>query len=272
MITTSDLTIFIAIIGLLVGSFLNAVIWRIHAKKSIAKGRSECPKCHHQLGVIDLIPVFSWLALRGRCRYCHKPISLQYPLVELATAILFTGSFLILSPTTSAQWVELVWWLIISACLIVLTVYDLRWMLLPDVVMIPAIAIAAVYLVYVGVTNPHNLYLVWGPVVAALIGGGFFYALAAVSNGRWMGGGDIKLAFLMGLILGPKQLLLAMVIGFDLAALVALPLIALRVKKIKDHMAFGPFLVVGTIVAFLFGAAIITWYGNLVASWFLGGA
>lgn len=241
------------------GSFANAIIWRLHSGDSITKGRSKCPDCGHVLGVLDLVPVLSWLGLGGRCRYCHKPISIQYPIVELVTAVLFMAAVLVVHPVTPADWIQLVYWLYLIVALVILTVYDLRWMLLPDAVMLPAIGLSVAYLAYVGISGaPAAAYL--HPLLAAGLASGFFYALAAVSGGRWMGGGDIKLVFLMGLALGLERTLLALFVAFNAAALVSLVLLGFHLRKRSDQIPFGPFLAAATIVALLWGSSIIHWY------------
>lgn len=140
--------------GLCLGSFVNALVWRLHeqAKKqkkettlSITKGRSMCPHCRHNLSWRDLIPVFSWLRLRGKCRYCKKPISGQYPLVELMTATLFVGSYLFwpLDLQAVGDWTHFGLWLVILTGFMALLVYDLKWMLLPNRIMYPLFVVGA---------------------------------------------------------------------------------------------------------------------------------
>src|SRR4051794_22477009 len=104
----------------MIGSFINAAVWRIHTKKSIINDRSECPNCHHKLGFFDLIPVLSWLYLGGKCHYCHKPISAQYPLVELVTAGLFVLSYAQLNPAGRLGWLEFLAWLYVLSSLILM--------------------------------------------------------------------------------------------------------------------------------------------------------
>ncbi len=253
------ITVLIAIIGLIVGSFLNVVILRLHAGKQFVKGRSECPKCHHALEPLELIPVLSWLVLRGRCRHCSKPISRQYPLVELATATLFVLAYLTQPHHDLAQALILVVWFYIIASFMVLTVYDLRWYLLPDKVLLPLVLPAAALCIGEGLHH-HSWALPLHTLAAAGLFGGGFYLLAFASKGRWMGGGDIKLAFLMGLLLGLQKTTLAMFLAFDSAAIVALGLILLHRKNRNDLIPFGPFLMAGTLATYYWGSAIIQWY------------
>jgi prepilin signal peptidase PulO-like enzyme (type II secretory pathway) len=255
--------IFVVAIGLVVGSFLNVVILRLHAGRDFVKGRSACPGCGHELGTLELIPVVSWVGLRGRCKHCRKPISIQYPLVELLTAIVFALAYLHTSITSYGDLAVFVLWLYILGSLIVLAVYDLKWYLLPDKVLLPLI-VPATAIIIASSLQSRSLHVLWGPLAAALLFGGAFYAVAALSRGKWMGGGDIKLAFVMGLLLGLQKTALAMMIAFDTAAVVGLVLIALRRKKRSDMIPFGPFLILGTVVSHLYGATIITWYLRVV--------
>lgn len=251
------------LLGLLFGSFINALVWRLKTKRPIVNDRSMCPECTHKLSSLDLIPVFSWLVLRGKCRYCHKPISAQYPLVELATAILFSLSYIALKPVSGADWLAFGLWLIELVVLIALAVYDLRWMILPDKLMSTLLALAVLNILLQSALNgSHNVlssYL-W----AAVIAGGFFYGLFAGSKGRWMGGGDVKLAFVMGLMLGLRDVLVAMFIGFNSAAIVSIVLIATHKMSRKSLIPFGPFLILGTIFAMLYGGDLFGWYKNLI--------
>jgi prepilin signal peptidase PulO-like enzyme (type II secretory pathway) len=219
-----------------------------------------CPHCHHKLGALDLIPVFSYLVLGGKCRYCQRPISRSYPAVELLTGSLFALSYLALLPQTSGEWLKFVAWLYVLASLIFLAVYDLRWMLLPDRVLVPATGVWLLVLAVGALHQPGNSLSHLG---AGLLVGGVFYALVAASGGRWLGGGDIKLVFLMGILLGGSKLLLALFLAFNSAALVGVGLIAAKLKSRKDNIPFGPFLVAATIAAYLYGHTLIELYLRL---------
>jgi leader peptidase (prepilin peptidase) / N-methyltransferase len=261
--------VLIGLLGLVVGSFINAVVWRLHLRmersrpkqgksESIVSGRSMCPSCRHQLSAVDLVPVISWLWLKGKCRYCGKPISMQYPAVELLTAVVFALAVL-MRPSTPIGWVELVFWLAMVVMLLILAVYDLRWYLLPDVVMAPAMVLALVRLGVLASLGT-DLQIVAYYLVAAVVAGGSFYLVAFISDGRWMGGGDIKLAFLMGLVLGPANTAVAMLLAFNSAAIIGITLIAMKVKSRQDYIPFGPFLTASTILAWLLGGGVVQWY------------
>lgn len=252
--------IIIIFIGLLIGSFLNVVILRTHAGEEFVKSRSRCPHCRHELAPIDLVPVLSWLWLRGRCRYCKKPISYQYALVELITACLFLLIFNNFWPVSGvAELAALLLWLYVAGSLIVLAVYDLKWLILPDKVLLPLIAPAALIAI-INSLHSGSWQPLLGAALAAVLFGGVFYGLAAVSGGKWMGGGDIKLAFVMGLLLGLKLTAVAMFVAFNLAAMIGLAFIGLRRLNIKQQIPFGPFLIIGIFYALLFGHALIDWY------------
>jgi prepilin signal peptidase PulO-like enzyme (type II secretory pathway) len=256
------IALLIALLGLAMGSFAGVVVWRTHDKLPIMRGRSMCLACRHPLGVHDLVPVVSWLALGGRCRYCRKPIPKQDFLIELGTGILFGLSYLALRPHDLASGIMFGLWLAMLTALIILAVYDLRWMLLPNVVMYPALVLAAIMvLTEAAITRSGTVVL--SHTLAGLAVGAAFYTLAALSDGKWLGGGDIKLAALMGLVLGPAKLVVALQLAFLSAAIISLVLLALHIKKRTDPIPFGPFLILGTITAMLYGDAIVHWYLHL---------
>ncbi len=258
------ITLVAGLYGLVIGSFVNALVWRINVGKSIADGRSMCPHCKHELAAIDLIPVLSWVLLRGKCRYCHKPISIQYPLVELMTGVLFALSYAAKLPHGVNGWSEFIIWLIVLSAGIALVVYDLRWYILPDLIVVPATALVLLALVAGRITGVVSPEAVTSHAGAALVAGGVFFALASIAGGKLMGGGDVKLAFLMGLVLGGTNTIVAMMVGFNSAAIVGVSLIAVGIKKRKDYIPFGPFLVAGMVVAYLYGPQIVSWYTNLI--------
>jgi prepilin signal peptidase PulO-like enzyme (type II secretory pathway) len=247
--------------GLLFGSAINAMVWRLHVGRSWVRGRSECPECGHTLSSMDLVPVLSWIALGGKCRYCRAPIK-DHPIVEVLTGVVFALSAYVLIGVGVASWVQFGFWLILAVMLIILAVYDQRWLLLPDKVMLPLIVVAFAYCVSLAVAA-HSPRILAEYLLTAMLTGGAFYSLVFFSKGRAMGGGDIKLAFAMGLILGPERTLLALLVAFNVAAIVGVALIAMRRRSRRDQIPFGPFLVAGTVIAFLFGQQIIEWYLRL---------
>jgi leader peptidase (prepilin peptidase)/N-methyltransferase len=268
------------VVGLCFGSFVNALVWRLHeqaaqktkkgkkpGKKqleqlSIATGRSMCPKCRHELAASDLIPVLSWLALRGKCRYCHKPVSAQYPLVELATAGLFVASYIWWPVAFSgAQTAIFILWLALLTGFMALIVYDVRWMLLPDRIMYPLAVIAALMAVIAAAAAHRPAIAALNTALAVIIGGGIFYVLFQVSKGKWIGGGDVKLGWLLGLTVAtPARSLLFIFLGSLLGSLTSVPLLATGRMKRTSVIPFGPFLIIAAIIVQLFGHAILSWY------------
>lgn len=233
----------LAVLGLIIGSFISAVTWRLKSGESITRGRSMCPNCKHKLGPLDLIPLLSWLTLRGKCRYCGKAYGSHYVLVEVGTAILFalSGVFLQLGA------VLMVLWLLILTCLMILALYDAQWYELPNKVMHPTIVLAFIYFV-LQFKAPESLYQLLTAAVAATV----FYAAWWLSNGRLMGGADSKLVLAMGLILAPQQLGLALAIGFMLGGVGAAVLLVGKKKGMSDQIPFGPYLIAGLVIAQLF--------------------
>ncbi len=271
------------VLGLCFGSFVNAYVWRVYKAQSPAKpsrgknhakdtdkysllhGRSMCPECEHELAAKDLIPVISWASLRGKCRYCHKVISWQYPLVELLTAGLFVLSYLVWPEVMNTeQWVYLGFWLAYVVGFMALSVYDLRWMILPNAMLWPLTILALlqvlVMCVWQGSADPL-LTAFWG----VLIGGGLFYVLFQLSAGKWIGGGDVKLGALLGLIVGgPMPAILLLFTSSLIGTLVALPLMVAGKAKRTSKLPFGPFLIAGGYLVFLFGARVLDWYNGLI--------
>jgi prepilin signal peptidase PulO-like enzyme (type II secretory pathway) len=263
-------------LGLSLGSFVNALVWRLHEQSlpaskrfhkaqakelSIVNGRSICVHCGHKLGALDLIPVVSWLALRGRCRYCRKIISWQYPAVEMGTAVAFILTYVFWPREfDSLEAISFGLWLVCLTGFAALIVYDLRWMLLPNRIIFPLYGVA-VALVISHIVKEMS----WMPLVQALggilIGGGLFYVLFQVSNGRWIGGGDVKLGFLLGAILGdPTAAVLMLFLASMLGTIIIFPLLLTGKATRTTRIPFGPFLILGAIVAELFGKGLIDWY------------
>jgi leader peptidase (prepilin peptidase)/N-methyltransferase len=249
----------IFILGLAVGSFLNCVIYRLEKNESFLIGRSYCPKCKHQLGWQDLIPLLSFLELGGKCRYCKQKISWQYPLVELATGILFVSVFHIAFPNLLLS----IYYFLISSLLIVIFTYDLKYYIIPDEIIYPAIVITFLYNIFYSCFMLHSSYSILNILCSGLGASAFFLAIFLISKGKWLGFGDVKLAFFMGLFLGFPNILVAFFISFLIGAIIGLGLIFCGKKSLKSEVPFGPFLVTGTFLALFLGNQIINWYFNL---------
>lgn len=212
------------------------------------------------------MPVMSWVLLRGRCRYCHAPIALQYPLVELLTAVLFAVSFVWWPAGFGAGgWVAFVLWLACVTLFMALAVYDLRWFLLPDRIVFPLIALAVAEVAARAALSGGGWQALAAAVGGAAILAGLFYTLHQLSSGAWIGFGDVKLAVALGLLAGgPLPALLLLFIASLLGSLVAVPLLIRGKATAATHVPFGPFLLAATMCVALFGGSLLAWYGSLL--------
>jgi leader peptidase (prepilin peptidase) / N-methyltransferase len=239
--------------GLVVGSFLNVVVWRVPRHESVVRPGSHCPSCDTELGAVENIPVLSWLVLRGRCRHCHARISARYPLVELLTAALWVG----LAQRFGSTW-ELPPYLVLAAGLVALSLIDLDHFLLPNRVLYPTgIAMTALFAVPAVVDGQGDDYLrgVLGGAAAFAV----FFVIHVVQP-RGMGFGDVRLSFVLGFALGWLSwghVYLGLFLGFLLGAVLGTLLIALRLRTRKDHVPFGPFLAAGAMIAIYWGTQIL---------------
>ncbi|MFC1597911.1 prepilin peptidase [Patescibacteria group bacterium] len=244
--------------GLIVGSFMNAAEYRLVNKlplfleKSGEGARSMCPQCGEQLLQRDLVPVVSYLNLRGQCRSCKKKISWQYPAVELVAGFMF------MIPALVFGWgAEAVFYALFGAVLLFIFIYDLKHQMILDVVTLPAMGLALVAAVVLQL-DPLEL------LIGVVIGGGFFALQYFVSRGRWVGGGDIRLGILMGLMLGWQKLLVALFLAYVSGAFTGLLLLGTKKAKLKSRLPFGVFLTVATFICLLYGDQIIQWYLGLL--------
>jgi prepilin signal peptidase PulO-like enzyme (type II secretory pathway) len=257
----------IFIFGLLIGSFLNCVIWRLHKEEKIT-GRSYCPQCRHQLTWYENIPVFSFLFLRGRCGHCGERISWQYPLIEIITGVLFLLSFIYnfqflitnfqtifnyqftISNLLTPNFLFLILrdWFLISI-MIVIFVIDLRWYLILDIITLPACLIIFITNILLGI-NWINL------LISGIIGGSFFLLQFLISKGKWIGGGDIRLGLLMGLALGWPNVVIALILAYFIGSISGIFLILIGKKGWSSQIPMGIFLSTGTIIVLFWGEKI----------------
>lgn len=279
-----------ALLGLALGSFSGAQVWRLRARQLIqdkkdgeeydkselkrlgplakakaSEDRSRCLYCNHTLAWYDLIPLVSWLSTGGKCRYCKKPIGKFEPLIELGTAVLFVTFFhywVTLYP--DGAWLGLAFWGIMLTMFVILFAYDLKWFLLPDVVMLPLIGLAAVYAVFAIVTADAPLTLALNTLGAVLILSGLYLGLWLLSKGMWVGFGDVKLGLALGLLLMDWQLaLLTLLLANLIGTLIVLPGLITKKLSRQTHVPFGPFLILGFFISLFWGAGIIAWYSEL---------
>lgn len=255
--------IIIFIFGLIIGSFLNVLILRVDELETIINTRSHCPKCRKDLEWYELVPLLSFVVLRGKCRNCKEKISWQYPLVELATGL----GFLAVYNYVVAQGLSLGWtigstafYCVMVAILILLFMYDFQSFMVPDLVAYPAIGLALIFQILAIWLIP-GYRLNWVDLgLGLLIGAGVPALLSVPSRGKWMGYGDISIGALMGLILGYPLVLAGMFLAFCSGAVIGAILLAFGKKKMKSAVPFGPFLTASTLVALLWGDNLIHWY------------
>ena len=248
--------------GLAVGSFLNCLIYRLEID-SKPTGRSFCPSCKHKLSWKDLIPLFSYLSLKGRCRYCGKKISFQYPLVEIATGILFLLVGINLNPVLALDHLRLVLTLAVFSLLVVVFVYDLRHFIIPNKIIYPVIFVTLALLVSKSfLASDYSLIL--NNIITGAIVFLSFLAIYLLSRGKGIGFGDVRYAFFMGLFLGFPEVLVGLFLSFVIGAIIGVTFIILGRKGRKDMIPFGPFLVFGTVTAYLYGSELINLYLDLI--------
>ncbi len=249
-------------LGIILGSFINAWVWRIENNLSVAKGRSMCPHCKHTLAWYDLVPVLSYLILRGKCRYCKAKIGRQYPIIELTTGLLFMTTYLLLAPAGVQQWIQMLLLLAVSVLLVAAYIYDSKHMELPEIFMLPAIALGVVYF---GLNIFWQGYIAMIPQAIAL--GVFILAYTALwyfSKGQWLGAGDIRLAAIMGLFLAPKQLVVGIFAAYLVGSVYGVAVLIKSKKKQGIKVPFGPFLIIGFYFGLFFGTQLARWYLSFI--------
>jgi len=245
---TNLIAVVLAVFGLGIGSFLNVVVLRMNAGESIG-GRSHCPHCHHQLPWFTLIPVLSYIGLGGKCFFCHKPIAVHYPLIELTTALLF----FIFTIWFIQQPVELAFYLILATICVGIFLSDYLFYTIPDALTLPGIGLAIVGQLLLGEDW-------WRWVLGLAIGGGLFALQYVFSRGRWVGSGDIRLGLMMGVVLSWPNIVVGLFLAYLLGGLTVLPLLLRGQKGMKDAVPFGTFLAIATIITVLFGDVLVQWY------------
>lgn len=247
------LIILIIILGLAWGSFLNVCIYRIPLKKSLILSRSLCPNCKKKIAWYDNLPILSYLILKGKCRNCKHKISIQYPVVELLSALLLFLAYL----KFDLSWQFFSSFVLISI-LIVVSFIDLNHRIIPDIITLPGIVLGLFFSYF----NPQASLL--ASVIGFLSGGLSFYLLAyvgeAVFKKESMGGGDIKLAALLGAFLGWKNLIVVILLASFLGALIGGLKLTLSKSKKDKTIPFGPFLAIASVVALFWGESLIKLY------------
>lgn len=249
------------LLGTSIGSFLNVVVFRTREKKSVAKGRSKCQTCEIPIKAYDLIPIVSFFVLKGRCRNCKNVISWQYPLVELATGLLFVLVFLRYafgfslpdSMTADNMLAFMIRDFIFISFLVILFVYDLKHMLILDRFTVPAMIVALLLNLWLGVPP-------WSLLIGALAIAGFFAIQVVVSKGTWVGGGDVRLGAVIGFMLGLEEGLAVLFLAYLIGAIIGILLLAVKKAGMRTKIPLGAFLSLSTLIVLFAGNAIIDWY------------
>ena len=245
-------SIIIFVIGLVIGSFSNVCIYRLPRNESLIRPGSHCPQCNTPIKYYDNIPIISYLILKGKCRYCDKKIPIKYPLVELLTGIIYLALYLFygFQPITFI-------YMVLCSVLIIITFIDLKERIIPDVLSIPFIIVGFLTSFFLRNLTPVE------SILGILAGGGSLLIIAFVGaylfKKEAMGGGDVKLAAMIGAFLGWQLTLLSLFLGFFLGSLVGIAVL-IKNKRQSDIVPFGPFIAMGTIIAIFWGQNIINWY------------
>jgi leader peptidase (prepilin peptidase)/N-methyltransferase len=258
------------IFGLIMGSFLNVIVYRINIAENIL-GRSHCPTCKKTIRWYDNIPLLSFVLLRAKCRDCQESISWQYPLVEFFTGLLFMlAGWHYFVPSDSSTWPMTAYFLGIISFLIVIFAYDYLFMEIPGLMLWIGIFWTVAFNLYFDWINQGKLGdagmlggFVYSGVLAGVGAFIFFFLLVLVSREKWMGMGDAYLAIFLGLILGWPKILLALFLAFSIGAICGIILIALKKKELGSQVPFAPFLAFGTIITMFFYEPVISWYLKL---------
>ena len=244
------------VLGLCVGSFLNVLIDRLPKGEQVLRGRSKCDYCKKTLRWFELIPLLSFVMQHGTCLRCHKKLSIQYPLIEFITGLGFVWIYLSFDYSLIGLFA---YWIIFSS-LLVIFVSDLKYQIIPDSMVVAGI-IGTILLFFSSkpyALNPMHFLL------TAILSSTLFFLLWLVTKGKSMGFGDVKLAFLLGLLLGYPKIIVALYSAFLTGAIFGVILILKGKRTLKSKIAFGPFLIVGALIAFLWSDTILLWWKTLL--------
>lgn len=257
--------IFLAVLGLVIGSFINAAVYRVARNLPWVFERSHCVNCKHELHVLDLVPVFSFLFLGGRCRYCQKKISWQYPIVEAVTAL----GFLIAGYSNDFSInLFLGYKLLFVGAFIFIAVYDYKHFLILDKVIFPLLFVAVAWNIGqdagsgLGFLNFQGRF--FDGLKGAVLASGFFGLQYALSKGKWIGFGDVKYGLVLGMFFGFQMTAVCLFSAYLLGAIVGSLLIIFKGKSMSSQVAFGSFLSVSGIITLGYGGQLIKWYLEIV--------
>lgn len=234
--------------GLVFGSFFNVIGLRVPQKKTFVNDRSECPHCQQTLSWYELVPIVSYILQKGTCRKCNKKISILYPIMEFLTGLLFALSFIIFGFS-----MELIVALFLVSLLVIIFVSDIRYMIIPNKVLVFFIP----FFVILRIIEPLNPW--WSPIVGAFSGFVIIALIILVSRGG-MGAGDMKLFFVLGIVLGIERVLMAFFLSCLIGALIGMLLLMLKRIDRKQPVPFGPYIVIGTLLTYFYGDVLMNWY------------
>lgn len=243
---------FLFVLGTIFGSFFNVVGLRLPKKQTITTDRSHCPNCQSQLSWYELIPIISYFIQAGKCRHCRTNISINYPIVELITGILFAYCYVMIGMN-----IELVKALLFISMSIIVVITDMRYMIIPNNVLLFFLPL----FIIMNVLSPLDPW--WSAITGAIIGGAIIFIIILLSRGG-MGAGDMKLFFVLGLVLGMKSTILALFLASIFGAVIGSVLLLLKIIRRKQPVPFGPFIILGALLAYFYGESIIEWYWNIL--------
>lgn len=282
----------LVLIGLCMGSFASATVWRLRAhqlaqdkrsgddfdldeykrlnkltKNSLMNDHSVCLNCSYRLKWYDLIPLFSWISLGGKCRNCHKPIGYFEPLMEFGMAMFFVISYAFwpYQLDSSLEIIRLIIWLLAGVGLAILFAYDKTWSILPDTINYLVIILGAISAILVVIGATDRISALVGVIGAVAVLSGLYWVIYAVSKGLWVGFGDVKLGLGLALLLADWKLAFIALFSANLiGSLVVMPGLVMKKLKGDSHVPFGPLLIAGFVVAGLFGSYIVNWYQHFI--------
>jgi len=286
------ISIILGILGLLLGSFAGASVWRLRARElasdkdsheeydheeykklkklnnnTLRNDRSTCLSCDYKLRWYDLIPLLSWIGLGGKCRRCKQKIGYMEPVIEIGLALFFVVSYLLwpMSLDSFVGIVSIIIWLIAGVGLAIMTVYDIKWFLLPDSVSYSVIGLGLISSIIAVIGSEDKLYALSSVAGSVLILGGLYYFLYVVSKHKWVGFGDVKLGIGLGLLLANWHLaFIALFMANLVGCLFVIPLMLLGKLGRKSRVPFGPMLIAGAVIAMLVGNLLFDWYIGLL--------
>ncbi|PIR59747.1 MAG: hypothetical protein COU68_03940, partial [Candidatus Pacebacteria bacterium CG10_big_fil_rev_8_21_14_0_10_45_6] len=257
--------LFLFLLGAAIGSFLNVVIYRSNKEESWVKGRSYCESCGKQIAWYDNIPLLSYFVLQGKCRHCKDALSITHPAVEFLTGILFVWwyfAIFMFFKLTQQPFVVLqpVFWLCVGIILLAIFIIDLRTMIIPNTLTIALFVIVLLYRVGLVTTGIMQVQDFWLAVLSMIGAAAFFFGIWALTRGKGMGFGDVKLAAPLGLLLGWPAVMVWLFAAFIIGGVVGIGLLFTKKAKMKQAVPFGPFLIIGTFIALIWGSEIYGWY------------